>query len=325
MIISTEQLSKQLKQKLSPVYLLTGDEPLLKQEAAQSIRQAARQQAYNERELFVWQANSFDWTAVYESAENLSLFDHKKIIELRLDKMHKEAKNFLQDYKNNTDTLLLLSCSKLDAATKKSAWFSQFEKSAVVVEIYPMKASQFSIWLKNRFRQANLKVDNDTIQYIIASTEGNLLAAKQEIEKLQLLFSSGELTLHDVRSAVSDQARFDVFHLADSVLDGKLNRALHILNHLYNEGTEPTLILWALTREIRLLLSFIEEGDAPVWHSRKTIYKKRSQIFTTKELYQLLQQAHRLDMIIKGINKQGDIQDEFTTLCNSLCKQGKSS
>ncbi|MBT6669194.1 MAG: DNA polymerase III subunit delta, partial [Gammaproteobacteria bacterium] len=52
MKLRPEQLPAQLKKGLAPVYLLSGDEPLLLQEAADQILQAARSAGFEERSLF---------------------------------------------------------------------------------------------------------------------------------------------------------------------------------------------------------------------------------------------------------------------------------
>ena len=49
--------------------------------------------------------------------------------------------------------------------------------------------------------------------------EGNLLAARQEVDKLALLFPAGAtLTLADLQSAVANVARYDVFQLSEAWL-----------------------------------------------------------------------------------------------------------
>ena len=82
-------------------------------------------------------------------------------------------------------------------------------------------------------------------------TEGNLLAAHQELEKLRLLAPAGNITSETVLASVADSARFDVFRLSEAVLEGEADRALRVLAGLRSEGTEQTLVLWALTKALR--------------------------------------------------------------------------
>ena len=82
--LRSDQLNKQLQQHLAPVYLISGDETLLVQEACDSVRKAARKAGFSERERYHTDAQ-FDWSLLLSAANSLSLFNDKKIIELRVD------------------------------------------------------------------------------------------------------------------------------------------------------------------------------------------------------------------------------------------------
>ena len=83
MRLKLDQLDAQLRKGLLPVYLVTGDEPLLCQEALDTLRATARQQGFDTREVFHAEAGfrSDDFLA---SALSLSLFGDRKLLELRL-------------------------------------------------------------------------------------------------------------------------------------------------------------------------------------------------------------------------------------------------
>ena len=88
MKVKPEQLHSHLQnslqnKELSPIYIISGDEPLLIQEAADGIRSAARKLGFSEREIFDVDAR-FDWNNVFNETNALSLFADKKILELRI-------------------------------------------------------------------------------------------------------------------------------------------------------------------------------------------------------------------------------------------------
>ena len=95
------------------------------------------------------------------------------------------------------------------------------------------------------------------IDLLAARNEGNLLAAVQEIEKLKLFSDSGNLDINTVSSVVADNARYDVFGLVDRVMQGDASGSLKMLRGLQAEGTDVLGILWALSREIRCLISLV--------------------------------------------------------------------
>ena len=83
MKISADRLAGHLANKLAPAYLITGDEPLLVDEAADAVRACARENEFTERERYVAAAQVFDWDQLAGNA-NFSLFASKKIVEVRI-------------------------------------------------------------------------------------------------------------------------------------------------------------------------------------------------------------------------------------------------
>ena len=83
MKIRPEQLKSHLLKNLLPVYVVSGDEPLLAQESADAVRHEARKQGFSGREVFHGDGN-FDWGSLHNEANALSLFAEKKIIEVKI-------------------------------------------------------------------------------------------------------------------------------------------------------------------------------------------------------------------------------------------------
>ena len=77
------------------------------------------------------------------------------------------------------------------------------------------------------------QADAQTLAFLIERVQGNLMAAHQEVQKLALLFPAGALPFDQVRDAVVDVARFDVFEIGATLLKG--DRA-HFVRML---GAEP--------------------------------------------------------------------------------------
>ena len=83
MKLTSDSLAAQLAQRLLPAYLVSGDEPLLAQEAADAVRAGARAAGFSEREVhFIERAS--DWDDVRGGTANLSLFAARRLIEIRL-------------------------------------------------------------------------------------------------------------------------------------------------------------------------------------------------------------------------------------------------
>src|SRR6185312_4520439 len=156
------------------------------------------------------------------------------------------------------DTLLLVLAPRLDRDAQSAEWVRAFESHGAWVQIWPVDASRLVGWLRGRARTLGLEVGEEALQLLAARTEGNLLAAHQELQKLALL--GADVTAQALGASVADSARFDVFQLGEAV------RALRMLAGLRAEGTEATLALWALTKALRDVWSArAGEGRPPAW------------------------------------------------------------
>jgi DNA polymerase-3 subunit delta len=326
-----EQLEQALSKGFAPIYLVSGDEPLLIQEACDNIRQSARKAGFGERELYHCDA-SFEWSQVLSAANSLSLFSEQKIIELRIpnSKPGDKGSKVLVEYAQSPspDNILLIVTGKLDGAAQKSKWFKAIEQAGVHVQVWPIGAAQLPRWIGNRLQQAGLRADSNAIDLLVSRIEGNLLAAAQEIEKLKLLTTDTFISYELMASVVADSARYDVFGLTDKALHGDARAAVKTLHGLKTEGTEPINILWALTREIRNLVQIslaVNQGksfdwaakQAGVWDKRQPLARAALQRLKPAQLQQLLRKANGIDKAIKGM-RNAEPWDELLDLTLNL-------
>ncbi|TQV68248.1 DNA polymerase III subunit delta [Exilibacterium tricleocarpae] len=334
--VRADQLDKALAKGLSPIYIVSGDEPLLVQEACDTIRAAARAAGFCERELY-HNEPGFDWGQVLSSANSLSLFAERKLIELRLGngKPGDKGAKALLEYAAAPapDTLLLLAAPKLDGSTQRSKWFKGLEQAGCFVQIWPVTAQQLPRWIGQRLRRAGLKADSQAQEVLASRVEGNLLAASQEIEKLKLLVEAdGFVTAEMMSTVVADSARYDVFGLVDKALHGDARGAVKNLHGLRGEGTDATVVLWALAREIRTLSQVAyacEQGqnfdwaakNAGVWDKRKPLIKTALRRLKSPLLQVLLRKANAIDKAIKGMHNAdpwGELLDLTLNLAGTV-------
>ncbi len=330
--INAEQISRHLK-PLAPVYCVSGDEPLLIQEAADAIRAAGRAQGFSERELFHVE-NHFDWGHFLQSANSLSLFASRKILEVRLNNKINDAGNkALVEYCNNPspDNLLLIISPKLDKSAQNAAWFKGVDKIGITCPIWPINEKQLPRWIEQRLHNAGLEVDADALALLAAKVEGNLLAAVQEIEKLKLIAEPGPINMHVMASAVADNARYDVFSLMDKALLNDSAAAVRHLNGLRGEGADPILILWGIAREVRTLLALkhaqhtgqpldVAARNQGIFEPHLSLMRQQLPRFKPAQLRLLLRQCALADRSMKGAAKLdtwGLLLDITLSLCGT--------
>lgn len=338
MAITSEDLPRHLASGLKPLYVVYGDALLLAVEAADSIRAAANAAGYSERETLTAEQH-FRWDELRNSAQSLSLFASRKIIDLRIPsgKPGVEGGQALQDYCANmgADVLTLISLPRLDKTAQKSQWFTALERHGIAVSCDDIPRNALPRWIAGRLKRQEQAADNDTLEFLADRCEGNLLAAFQEIQKLALLFPAGPLSFEQIQGAVMDVARYDIFKLSEAMLAGHAARFARILDGLRAEGTASVLILWALSEEIRTLgkvLLAIQQGssisnamrDARVWGARQGLIENAARRFRLLHIERAIHHAARLDKTIKGL-RQGDVWDEFLQLGLRFASQNTSA
>lgn len=334
MRITTDQLPQHLDRGLQNLYVVFGDEPLLALEAADRIRHAARRAGYAERTVLVAEPG-FRWNELAMAAGSVSLFAAQRLLEIRIPngKPGVDGGAALQAFAKRlpADTLTLVELPALDWRTQKSAWFEALEGIGVCVEARAVAHRELPQWLAARLKAQDQRADSETLAFIADRVEGNLMAAHQEVQKLALLYPGGAVALEQVRDAVLDVARYDVFALGEVLLEGDRLRLVRTLDGLKGEGAAPPLVLWMLSEEIRLIgkvLAALRVGkpanlaiqDARVrGPAHQNLMRAHHGRFTIEQVTAGLRHAARIDRVVKGLEK-GDVWDELLQLALSFAR-----
>jgi len=325
MQLASAQLQGHLAKRLAPLYLIHGDEPLLAQEAADAIRAAARAQGFGERVSFTVAGAHFDWSGVLAAGGSMSLFAERQLVEIRIPsgKPGKDGSTALQQIADaapgNDSVLTLVTLPRLDKATRSAAWFTALENQGVSLQIDPVERAALPQWIAQRLAQQGQRVKagdegQRTLQFFADRVEGNLLAAHQEIQKLALLYPEGELGLEQVEAAVNNVARYDVFKLSEAVLAGNPQRVARMLDGLRAEGEAEVLVHYTLAEDIRALKRVKDAMAAGrplpmalrenrIWGPRERAFERVLPRIEERALARMLQAAHRVDGIVKGLRQ----------------------
>jgi len=330
--IKPESLSNDLARGLKPCYLISGEEALLSNEAADQIRLEARNQGFSERQIF--HSDNIKWDDLLSEQQAMSLFADKRILEVRIpnSKPGTEGSKALVQFAESIpeDILLLVITGKLDRSQQKSKWVMSIEGKGGHIQVWPVDQKYMPGWLTQRLKYKGIQADRDAVTILAERVEGNLLAAQQEVEKLALLVS-GPLDAKTMADMVVNSARYDVFTLIDRCLAGNATEAMTNLQGLQEEGTEATLVLWALTKEIRQIVQVKDacaQGQsldaairaAGVWQKRQPLVHKAARRTEPKQAAELLKLCKTCDQAIKS-NMHGDPWLKMKSLVMGLSGQ----
>jgi len=330
MTLRIEQLAASLKRGLAPVYLVGGEEPLLLQECCDQIREAAKAQGFIERELLQVE-RGFDWSELRQAAAP-SLFATQKIIDLRLrtGKPGQDGARVLTEWAEAPDPnmVLLVSCEKWDKGSRKSKWAAKLGKAGQRVDIWPITPRDLPQWLEQRMRQHGMQPEPEVVRILADRLEGNLLAARQEIDRLALIRGAGKITVDDVLRVVADSSRFDAFALAEHMLSGNLRDGLRVAAGLKRMDTPLPMLLGALLRELKITEAFrlaMRAGEREtavfrrlnVWQNRQNTVRVAARRLDTRKLFEAFKMLSLIDRQSKG-RAAGDPWQSIDTLLLKL-------
>ena len=330
--LNPHQLAESLRCGLQPLYIIHGEEDLLRVEALDHIRAAAREHGYLNREVISVDAK-FDWSELRAASQSVGLFAELKLLEVHIPggKPGKEGGEALQELADGLpeDTCVLILLPKLERAQTQGKWFGALARHGSVVEAKAVSGQALPQWIRQRLQHHNLDIEPDALALFAERVEGNLLAAKQEIDKLALLHPPGHLlNMADAQMAVANVARFDVFQLAAAWMGGDAPRLLRLLEGLEAEGEEPVLLLWAVAEDVRTLirlLAALKQGQnlaevrntLRLWGDKQTLAPKAAKRLGINRLLAALQDCARIDRQIKGA-EDGAAWPQFKHLLMSL-------
>ena len=314
--LDINQLSGSLKSTLQPLYVIHGEEDLLRIEALDSIRAVAKQRGYLNRESYTVESASFDWNEVLANADSAGLFADLKLLEIHIPsgKVGKNGGEALQQLAENLprDTVTLIVLPKLERAQTQAKWFTALSKHGAMLEAKAVSPNALPAWINTRLQQHGLEAEAAAVALFAERVEGNLLAAKQEVDKLALLFPQGHLiSLQDAQESIANVARFDVFQLAAAWMSGNVRRTAHLLDGLAADDEEPVLLLWAIAEDVRTLIRLsaaLKQGktvqavrnELRLWGDKQQYASQAAQRITPPRLIDALKTCAQIDRQIKG-------------------------
>ncbi len=313
MNIKHSAIAPSLRQKLHALYILTGQDHYLLNETALHIKKAWRQRGEcDERTLHMNGAS--DWELLQEEANSYSLFTEFVLIDARCDKKTIEVagKKILKHYTDNINSRCLIILRAPNVPAKQLQPLANNEHT-VLVQIYPLSPTELQRWITTQLQHHGLLYEPEIPSLIHQHTQGNMLACAQVIEKLVLISQQGDcLTSEKVLEQLSDQCDYQLFELAEACLSARPEKAIHLLRQACQNKTEPTLILWLLSQEIRQLiqLDHLRQQAVPfstacsqlrIWPQRVKSYENTLARVPRAKLQQLLNVCQGLDTQIKSV------------------------
>jgi len=321
-IKATDFDGQQWSNTLWPVTALLGDEAFFMTRVGDFWRNAGKHLGFSER-VVIDQNETEASARLHAELDALSLFADRGLVELRLNKglLDQGLRAAIEGWLNHApdDKRLLILGPALNKSELGQSWVSTLQQRNAWIDAATVSATQFARWLDGELRRQQIEMDADAKAAIVNHTEGNLLAAGQVLERLKLvqpdLLRGTTLDLETVLEALTQSARYTIYDLVDHAIQADVSGLNRIADLLRSEGIEPMNALWAMTREIDILLQVrhrMDHGDSAnqaisalrVWRSRESLVRTAVNRLSLVQLRRLLNLCHETDRTIKGATRE---------------------
>ena len=286
-------------------WILHGQEPLLEQNLLDVFRKNWNQHEV-ERQRFDINSVS-DWKNVFNALNSLSLFSQNLAIEVHGNiKPDAASLKLLKHYiQHNEQNLLLIVMPKQDSSSLKSAFFQVVEANGVVVALsanYPKDRQRI---LSVEAERLGVQLEQDAWLWLEQHHEHNLLAAKNSLMRVRDTFPDQPLIqIQHLLDCLQDQSRYTTFDLSDALIAGDLAQSVKIFQYLIESGEPDSLVLWTISKEMRLLMQLYEQPQNAlqlgIWKTKVSNYQQALRRLNPHHFLTWPQFLLRIDAAIKG-------------------------
>lgn len=308
--LSLSQLIAQLSQgTVTPVYLVIGEEDLLRDTAMMELRKTVLGEAGDEFNCDVFYGDEAEGAEIVACASEVGVFAARRLVIVKAaDKLSARQSEALLSYvkEPNEATTVVFTAAKLDGRLKFTQTLVQH---STVVDCAPLKDSQLAPWLKQEADRAGIRINDDALEMLKDACGGSLYSVRREVEKLASYVTGHRtVTVDDVATLRGTEPGASVFDLAAAIGAKNRGKALAIVARNLEAGEAPLRILGSLAWQYRRLWKVKElmkrggrEGEA-ARTLRVDPYKVRAFLnqFSEGHLREALQAFLVLDGLLKG-------------------------
>ncbi len=302
------------------IYLLASDEPLLLRDWLDQARLSLKQAGIDEVQVEVAETG-YDWEALLQESSAMSLFADKKcrMININNGKPGQKGSRVIQALceQQSEEVLFIFVVPALSRQIKTTSWFKALQPVGKIVELKSVGSSHLIDWIIQRAGEKQLSIDQQSAAFLAERTEGNLLAADQELEKLSMQYADQKtLAFEAIEQSVAQSARYSQFELVDACLAGSSKRALKILRSLQGEGYVTPQLRWPLQSALEQLARLKQAQskgrlgrglwqELRIWSSKQSLFEVALKRLGLDQIECLIQSCATLDRISKG-QQDGD-------------------
>ena len=249
--ITADKLLTEIEQnKISPVYLLTGEDVYRKNQVINRLVQALQPDDFN---IYRSEADKADLGEALALANTAPVFSNTRVVIITgVEKLRKEPKEALIRYLDNplpTTTLILTHNDAKKLKTDKTLLEAAGDAGRVA-DFAELKKEELNIWARNKMQEKGLQPDFNAVDMLCEAVGAELSAMENEIEKIYLYTldrADKTVTTQDILACIGFSKEENPFELSNAITSCDRNRAIQLVDKLLDDGEEPVGVLSKMT------------------------------------------------------------------------------
>ncbi len=250
---------------LSGVYLLHGEEELMKDRALSAMIKAMIPEGMESMNM-----QTLDESATLDDLKNavqtLPFLVPSRVVicrnynALNLDKRQfgsEKTKDMIGDIgaiMDHLDDSCILIFLQRGAVGKDQPLFKAIKKRKRDVAFAEPKAAEKQTMVASLAKQMGLKIKVGEIRFLLDYTDANIMTLNQELQKLQASSDGNPITKEAIMAVCTPSMQYNVFTMIRAITQNQASQALSILRDMLQENENPGGILLLLERQFRTLI-----------------------------------------------------------------------
>ncbi len=324
------ELSRRIERGLiEPLYLFSGEENYLKEEAIKKIKDIIVNPNLAEFNYEVLYGKDIDISTIINKAQTLPLMAKRRLMVIKDVEQLKHKENLISYLKNPLlTTCFIFIVKEID---RRNKFYSIFDEQKKVI-FWPLFDNEMERWIRNKIKKAGKGITQEAILYLKEMMGNNLTILNNELEKI-IIYTGEKSNIEekDVEEVMGGEKENTIFSLIDTMMRKKQQESLKIFAYLFREGEAPTKILFHLAQQFKTLwrVKILLSKNYSSFQIRESLrirkryistFIKGASLFSEKELKKIPHTLLLADLEIKTGKQPPQLILELLiiNLCSSL-------
>lgn len=239
-----------------PVYLLYGDEPYLKKQYEDRLKNAIIGEDTMNYSFF--DKDNVSVKEVISIGDTLPFFAEKRLIIIQNSGFFKSSNDELAEYIRNIPDYLIIIFVE-EQIDKRNKVYKAVSECGYVTEMNPQPVSVLVKWINSLLKAENKAITQEAAMCMLDKTGASMNLIKQEVEKLTAYACEKEvIEKKDVEAVCSEQVVSKIFDMVAAIGNKNEQLALSLYYDLLSLKEKPMSILFLIVRQFNGILQVLE-------------------------------------------------------------------